>query len=302
MLNSAYSSLLETIDPTFKDKIKTIYKYEIKNNKETIAKKKLDTDIFNIYISGIDTYGDISTVSRSDVNIIMTVNMNTHKVLLTTTPRDAYVKIPDGGANQYDKLTHAGIYGVETSMKTLENLYGIDINYYTRINFTSFLKLIDLIGGVEVYNEQEFTSLHGNYDFPVGKVMLDSDKALGFIRERYSLSGGDNDRGKNQEKVIAAIINKLTATNSISKMNQIVDKLQDSVQTNMTIETINQIVNNQLSTNQHFTVSSQAVVGTGSVGELKSYAMPTSNLYMMSLDESSISEAKNKINNTMEGK
>ncbi|HEO6515217.1 TPA: LCP family protein, partial [Streptococcus agalactiae] len=147
VLNNAYVSLIELSTPDFKSQIKTIYTYKIKkkiNRKNTNHKE----GVFNIYISGIDTFGSISTVSRSDVNIIMTVNTNTHKVLLTTTPRDAYVKIPDGGGNQYDKLTHAGLYGVETSMKTLENLYDINLDYYARINFSSFLKLIDLLGGV----------------------------------------------------------------------------------------------------------------------------------------------------------
>lgn len=116
----------------------------------------------------------------------MTVNRDTNKILLTTTPRDAYVKIADGGNNQYDKLTHAGVYGVDASIHTLENLYNIKIDYYTRINFTSFLKLIDLLGGVEVYNEQEFTSMHGKYHFSIGKVKLDFDKALGFVREIFS--------------------------------------------------------------------------------------------------------------------
>ena len=221
--------------------------------------------------------------------------------MLTTTPRDAYVTIPDGGNNQKDKLTHAGIYGVETSMKTLENLYNIDIDYYARINFTSFLKLIDLLGGVEVYNDQEFTSLHGNYKFPVGKVNLDSEKALGFVRERYSLEGGDNDRGKNQEKVISAVINKLGSMNSIAKFSNIVTNLQSSVQTNMSLDSIMNIANAQLSSGDRFTVTSQSVTGTGSTGELTSYAMPNASLYMMSLDQSSVDSAKSAIEKTLEG-
>ena len=208
VLSGSYASLLESVDSNYSSNLKTIYTYKIKKKNNNSA-KQVDSKVFNIYISGIDTYGSISTVSRSDVNIIMTVNMNTHKILLTTTPRDAYVKIPDGGADQYDKLTHAGIYGVETSEKTLENLYGIKIDYYARINFTSFLKLIDQLGGVTVHNDQAFTSLHGKFDFPVGDIQMNSEQALGFVRERYSLDGGDNDRGKNQEKVISAIVNKL---------------------------------------------------------------------------------------------
>ena len=301
VLSGSYASLLESVDSNYSSNLKTIYTYKIKKKNNNSA-KQVDSKVFNIYISGIDTYGSISTVSHSDVNIIMTVNMNTHKILLTTTPRDAYVKIPDGGADQYDKLTHAGIYGVETSEKTLENLYGIKIDYYARINFTSFLKLIDQLGGVTVHNDQAFTSLHGKFDFPVGDIQMNSEQALGFVRERYSLDGGDNDRGKNQEKVISAIVNKLASLKSVSNFTSIVNNLQDSVQTNMSLDTINALANTQLDSGSKFTVTSQAVTGTGSTGQLTSYAMPNSSLYMMKLDDSSVESASQAIKNLMEEK
>lgn len=301
VLSGSYASLLESVDSNYASNLKTIYTYKIKKKNNNSA-KQVDSKVFNIYISGIDTYGSISTVSRSDVNIIMTVNMNTHKILLTTTPRDAYVKIPGGGADQYDKLTHAGIYGVETSEQTLENLYDIKIDYYARINFTSFLKLIDQLGGVTVHNDQAFTSLHGKFDFPVGDIQMNSEQALGFVRERYSLDGGDNDRGKNQEKVISAIVNKLASLKSVSNFTSIVNNLQDSVQTNMSLDTINALANTQLDSGSKFTVTSQAVTGTGSTGQLTSYAMPNSSLYMMKLDDSSVASASQAIKNLMEEK
>ena len=301
VLSGSYASLLESVDSNYASNLKTIYTYKIKKKNSNSA-KQVDSKVFNIYISGIDTYGSISTVSRSDVNIIMTVNMNTHKILLTTTPRDAYVKIPGGGADQYDKLTHAGIYGVETSEQTLENLYGIKIDYYARINFTSFLKLIDQLGGVTVHNDQAFTSLHGKFDFPVGDIQMNSEQALGFVRERYSLDGGDNDRGKNQEKVISAIVNKVASLKSVSNFTSIVNNLQDSVQTNMSLDTINALANTQLDSGSKFTVTSQAVTGTGSTGQLTSYAMPNSSLYMMKLDDSSVASASQAIKNLMEEK
>ena len=301
VLSGSYASLLESVDSNYASNLKTIYTYKIKKKNNNSA-KQVDSKVFNIYISGIDTYGSISTVSRSDVNIIMTVNMNTHKILLTTTPRDAYVKIPGGGADQYDKLTHAGIYGVETSEQTLENLYDIKIDYYARINFTSFLKLIDQLGGVTVHNDQAFTSLHGKFDFPVGDIQMNSEQALGFVRERYSLDGGDNDRGKNQEKVISAIVNKLASLKSVSNFTSIVNNLQDSVQTNMSLDTINALANTQLDSGSKFTVKSQAVTGTGSTGQLTSYAMPNSSLYMMKLDDSSVASASQAIKNLMEEK
>lgn len=301
VLSGSYASLLESVDSNYASNLKTIYTYKIKKKNSNSA-KQVDSKVFNIYISGIDTYGPISTVSRSDVNIIMTVNMNTHKILLTTTPRDAYVKIPGGGADQYDKLTHAGIYGVETSEQTLEDLYGIKLDYYARINFTSFLKLIDQLGGVTVHNDQAFTSLHGKFDFPVGDIQMNSEQALGFVRERYSLDGGDNDRGKNQEKVISAIVNKLASLKSVSNFTSIVNNLQDSVQTNMSLNTINALANTQLESGSKFTVTSQAVTGTGSTGQLTSYAMPNSSLYMMKLDDSSVASASQAIKNLMEEK
>ena len=301
VLSGSYASLLESVDSNFASNLKTIYTYKIKKKNNNSA-NQVDSKVFNIYISGIDTYGSISTLSRSDVNIIMTVNMNTHKILLTTTPRDAYVKIPGGGANQYDKLTHAGIYGVETSEQTLEDLYGTKIDYYARINFTSFLKLIDQLGGVTVHNDQAFTSLHGKFDFPVGDIQMNSEQALGFVRERYSLDGGDNDRGKNQEKVISAIVNKLASLKSVSNFTSIVDNLQDSVQTNISLDTINALANTQLDSGSKFTVTSQAVTGTGSTGQLTSYAMPNSSLYMMKLDNSSVASASQVIKNLMEEK
>lgn len=301
VFNSAYSSLLEMSYDNYESNFKTIYSYKIKQSiKEN--EKASNSNVFNIYISGIDTYGSISTVSRSDVNLILTVNMNTHKILMTETPRDSYVKIPDGGANQYDKLTHAGIYGVETSEKTLENLYGINIDYYARLNFDSFLKLIDALGGITVYNSQAFTSLHGNYEFPVGNVTLDSDKALGFVRERYSLEHGDYDRGNNQMKVIQAILNKLTSLKSVSNYSTIISNVQDSIQTDMKLDTMMKLVNGQLDSGKKFTVTSQEVTGTGSTGELTSYAMPSSSLYMIKLDDASVAKASQAIKDVMEGK
>ena len=299
VLSGSYATLLESVDSNYASNLKTIYTYKIKKKNSNSA-TQVDSKVFNIYISGIDTYGPISTVSRSDVNIIMTVNMNTHKIFLTTTPRDAYVKIPGGGADQYDKLTHAGIYGVETSEQTLEDLYGIKIDYYARINFTSFLKLIDQLGGVTVHNDQAFTQ--GKFDFPVGDIQMNSEQALGFVRERYNLDGGDNDRGKNQEKVISAILNKLASLKSVSNFTSIVNNLQDSVQTNMSLNPINALANTQLESGSKFTVTSQVVTGTGSTGQLTSYAMPNSSLYMMKLDNSSVESASQAIKKLMEEK
>lgn len=299
VLNSVFENIIESEYPDYASKIRKIYTKNI--TKEVAAPKVSKNKYFNVYVSGIDTYGPISSVSRSDVNILMTVNQDSKKILLTTTPRDSYVPIADGGNNQKDKLTHAGIYGVDSSIHTLENLYGVDINYYVRLNFTSFLKLIDLLGGVDVYNDQEFTSRHGKFHFPVGNVHLDSEQALGFVRERYSLADGDRDRGRNQQKVIVAIIQKLTSTEALKNYSDIIQGLQDSLQTNMPIETMIDLINTQLESGGSYKVNSQDLKGTGRMG-LPSYAMPDSNLYMMEIDDSSLATAKSAIQDVMEGR
>ena len=299
VLNSVFENIIEADYPDYASKIKKIYTKDLTKTVET--PKSVKGDSFNIYVSGIDTYGPISSVSRSDVNIIMTVNRETKKILLTTTPRDSYVSIADGGNNQKDKLTHAGIYGVDASIHTLENLYGIDLNYYARLNFTSFLKLIDLIGGIDVYNDQEFRAHTNGKFYPVGNVHLDSEQALGFVRERYSLADGDRDRGRNQQKVIVAIIQKLTSSEALRNYDTIIQGLQDSLQTNMPIETMISLINTQLEQGGSYQVTSQDLKGTGRMG-LPSYAMPDSNLYMMEISDSSLESVKTAIKDVMEGR
>ena len=299
ILNSVFENIIESEYPDYASKIKKIYTKALTKTVET--PKDVKGDSFNVYISGIDTYGPISSVSRSDVNIIMTVNRKTKKILLTTTPRDSYVPIADGGNNQKDKLTHAGIYGVDASIHTLENLYDIDLNYYARLNFTSFLKLIDLLGGVDVYNDQEFTAHTNGKFYPVGNVHLDSEQALGFVRERYSLADGDRDRGRNQQKVIVAILQKLTSTEALKNYDSIIKGLQDSLQTNMPLETMMNLVNAQLESGGTYKINSQDLKGTGRM-DLPSYAMPESSLYMMEISDSSLESVKAAINDVMEGK
>ncbi|MBF0935161.1 MAG: LCP family protein, partial [Abiotrophia defectiva] len=305
VLNSGYESLLEGMASDFSSKIKKLYQYnhvtEVAEEPAKPATENTQTSQtpaenqpFNLYISGIDTFGPVSSVSRSDVNVIATINPKTHQILLTTTPRDAYVPIADGGADQKDKLTHAGIYGVEASMHTLARLYDTPIDYYVRLNFTSFLNIIDTVGGIDVYNDQAFTSLYGKYDFPVGELHLNADQALGFVRERYSLSGGDNDRGKNHEKVITALIKKLGSRQTLLQAQEVMDRMSQSVQTNLPLTKAMELVNEQLESGQAYTVTSVALTGHGSTG-LPSYAMPGAELYMMQVDEASLAERQAQI-------
>ena len=299
VLNEAFENIIESEYPNHADTIKKIYKMGVK--KKVKGPKISKGNGMTIYISGIDTYGPINSVSRSDVNILMTVNTDTKDVLLTTTPRDSYVPIADGGNNQYDKLTHAGMYGVDASIHTLENLYGIDINYYARLNFTSFLKLIDLLGGIDVYNDQEFNANTNNgKHYPVGMLHLNSKDALGFVRERYALADGDRDRGRNQQKVITAIIQKLTSAEVLANYSAVIQGLQESVQTNMPVEVMTDLVNRQLEKGGRYDVQSQDLKGTGRM-DLPSYAMPGSQLYMMEVSQDSLASVKAAMTSVLKG-
>ena len=299
VLNEAFEKIIETEHPDYLSKIKKLYVKKL--TKKVNGPKINKGDSFNIYVSGIDTYGPINEVSRSDVNIILTVNTKTKKVLITTTPRDSYVPIAMGGNDQKDKLTHAGIYGVDASIKTLENLYNIDFNYYVRLNFTSFLKLIDYLGGIDVDNDKAFTAEHNGKYYAAGRIHLNADQALGFVRERYALSDGDRDRGRNQQKVITAIIRKLTSTEALSNFSEIMQGIQDSIQTNMPFVTMMNLVNSQLETGGLYSVESMDLTGVGRTG-LPSYAMPNSNLYMMEIDENRLQTIKDAMKAIMEGR
>ena len=299
VLNGDFENIIETEHPDYLSKIKKLYVKKI--TKKVSGPKINKGDSFNIYVSGIDTYGPINEVSRSDVNIILTVNTKTKKVLITTTPRDSYVPIALGGNDQKDKLTHAGLYGVDASIKTLENLYNIDLNYYVRLNFTSFLKLIDYLGGVDVDNDKAFTAKHNGQYYAAGRIHLNANQALGFVRERYALSDGDRDRGRNQQKVITAIIRKLTSAEALTNFNDILQGIQDSIQTNMPFVTMMNLVNSQLETGGLYSVESTDLTGVGSM-DLPSYAMPNSKLYMMEVDENKLQSIKDAMKAIMEGR
>ncbi len=258
----------------------------------TRADEVEDGESFNVLISGIDQYGSLNQVSRSDVNIIMTVNPTTRNILLTTIPRDSYVAIGGGGNWGYDKLTHSGIYGIGSTVATLENLFDINIHYYMRVNFSSLIDMVDVLGGIEVYSPVAFNS--GPYSFHEGMNSMDGKKALAFARERYSLSQGDLSRGRNQERIIEGMIQKAISPAILINYPNVMAVVMDSVQTNMPRAKITELINMQLAEGGSWQTSSTEVSGTGTYG-LPSYAMPGWNLYMYQLNDGSVEDVRTKI-------
>lgn len=290
IFNEGYMSMIDDSVEGFSDKVKILYQYGIKT--EIKQEEKADVSKpFNVFISGIDVAGPITTNSRSDVNIIMTVNPQTRKILLTTTPRDYYVTIPGISGEQRDKLTHAGIYGVDASMATLEQLYGIDISYYARVNFTSLETIVDALGGVDVNSEVEFSA--GGYSFTKGINHMNGAQALRFSRERHSFEDGDNQRGKDQEAVLTAIIQKATSPAIIKSANEILATVSDCVETNMTQDEMAKFINMQLTEGGSWNIESQAASGTGDTQAC--YSSGTQLLYVMQPDETVVSNISKKI-------
>lgn len=292
--NEAFTGLIDEVNEGYSDKVRVLYQYGIETKVEIPEEKEETISVeepFNVYISGIDVSGSITTTSRSDVNIIMTVNPNTKKILLTTTPRDYYVQIPEVSGEAKDKLTHAGIYGVDASMRTLGQLYGIDIKYYARVNFTSLITIVDALGGVDVNSEYEFEA--GGYGFKKGINHLNGDAALAFSRERYSFSAGDNQRGKNQEAVLTAILNKAMSPAILKNANEIIAKVGSSVETNMTDKEMAKFINMQLSDNAAWSIESVAASGSGDM--LPCYSSGSQPLYVMHPNLDVVEEISNKM-------
>lgn len=292
-ISSSHKSILE--EQLDFDKIKIIDTTEIKiKNDVKIEDIDVTKESFNIYISGIDIYGNISQVSRSDVNMIATINPRTHEILLTSIPRDYYVKL-HGTTGYKDKLTHAGLYGINMSIETLEDLFEIEIDYYVRVNFTTLVNLVDAIGGVDITSDKAFTArTNGSCTYVKGKNHLDGKCALAFSRERYAYSEGDRHRVQNQQSVITAILNKaLSSSTLVKKYSSILESMGSSFQTNMPQDKIYSLVNMQLDSMPKWNITSISVNGKDSSNYTYSYS--AGKLYVMEPDMSTVVNTTNKI-------
>ncbi len=285
----------------FEDHIRIIHteKVAIENKQEQKEPEVAVTkEPFNILISGIDTKGSITKVSRSDVNIVVSINPTTHEILLTSIPRDYYVQL-HGTTENKDKLTHAGIYGIDMSVNTIADLLNIKIDYYVRVNFDTVVSLVDAIGGVDVYSDVAFTTRAGN--IVQGINHLDGYQTLWFSRERKQFAEGDRKRGKHQEAVITAIIQKVSSSKILlTKYPSILDSLQNTFQTSIPADTIKEFMKTQLEEMPAWNIVSISVNGTGSYDY--TYSMPGRLLYVMVPDQSTVDRASNAIDALMNHK
>ena len=304
ILDEAYIDLLEDDYEDITDKIKVIYSFEVEGEKTQENSKKVSKlEPINILISGSDSRsGKIQARSRSDVNIIMTINPNTHTVLLTSIPRDYYVQL-HGTTGNKDKLTHAGIYGVNMSKETIEDLFGIKIDYTIKVGFQSVIKIVDLIGGIDIDSEVAFTT--GRGDGGSVKTVVNKGtnhftgaQALAYARERHAFRTGDVQRIQNQQQVLEAIITKITSSKTIlTKYEDFLTALSDLYRTDIPDSFIKLIIKNQLSDMKSWKVEKQYVIGSDASRE--TYSMPGRNLYVMIPNSDSVNNASEKINSVL---
>ena len=297
VIEDSIKNIMEEEVPEFGNSTKVIYTFSIKLEVEEITKEvDVTKEPFAVYVSGIDTYGEISSVSRSDVNIVMVANPKTRQILLISIPRDYYVQL-SGTTGNKDKLTHAGIYGIDMSIQTIEELLELDINYYIKVNFTSVIEIVDALGGLDVYSEYTFTSYSG-YKFKKGLNSVNGKQALDFARTRKAFVDGDRQRGKNQQAIIEAIIRKATDKSIIAKYSSLLNAINGKYQTNMSMKKITSLVKTQLEDMLPWTVSSYSLTGKDSVDYTYTYNQL---LYVMKPDQESISGAIQLINKLLDG-
>ena len=263
----------------------------------------ITTEPFVVYLSGVDNRGDLTEDARSDVNILAVVNPLTKRVALVNTPRDYYVDL--AGTDSKDKLTHAGLYGVETSMATLGDLYGIEVDHYVRINFAGFIDIVDALGGIDVYCDEAFTSVGspGYYDptdFEEGWNHLDGAAALAFARERHAFATGDIQRGINQMKVIDAMLDKIKSPALLTSYSRLLAAVSDNFVTSLSSNQITALVRMQLSDFAAWDIENYSVTGSSS-SSTHCYSAQGQKLYVMKPDEDSVAGAQALIQSVLSG-
>ena len=294
LISDIIKNKFEDEDEDFTSNTRILKTIEITKQIEDITKRvSIKNTPFNVLISGIDTYGDISQTSRNDVNIVATVNPNTNEILLTSIPRDYYVKL-HGTEGYNDKLTHASYYGINMVVTTIEDILDIDINYYVKVNFTTVVDLVNEIGGVDVYADQAINKWK---DCPIkeGYNHLNGNCALKFSRERHSYIDGDRHRGRNQQEVIKAIFTKLTSGSTIlTEYTNIINVLDGKFATNIDMNEVTDFIKYELNDLKDYTIINTQLDGYGSMGPTYSY--PYQDLWIMIPYEDTITNAKNLIN------
>lgn len=306
--NEAYEPNIVEEFRDYRDSVKIIYQYAYEEDSlsiQTLSNKKstaaAQTDAaYCVFLSAVDTQGDIATTGPSDSNTLVVINPATQQILLISIPRDYYVDLPEIGENAKDKLSNTGIYGVDVSMTALSNLYDIEIDQYMRLNITSFINIIDLLGGVDIYSDLAFTT---SRDLAVVKGLnkFNGIEALNYAREEwYHFTDDVNLRGSNQQAVIKAMIQKLTSSAVLTNADELMTKLGNSIDSSFSKNRLQQLISTQLDTGKEWDITS--LTATGQSDSQNCYSYPGASLRVTMPDTDSVHDLKEIIQNVLDGK
>ncbi len=291
VINQSYLDFLQEADTTFIEDTQKIFEFEVRTDAPDERQSvNITAEPFILYISGSDSRGNISETARSDVNILAVINPRTFKMLLVSIPRDYYVQL-HGTSGVKDKLTHAGVYGINMSKNTVQDLLNIKINYTAKVGFTTLLNVVDAVDGVDIVSDSSFK--RGNCNIKEGTQHLNSECALVYARERYSYSSGDRHRGQNQQQIITALVQKISDPHYLVRYSKILEAAQGSFETSLTYDEITSFARYQLGELRSWKIESISLDGRGDMQP--TYSMGSRLLYVMQPDPATIKNAQEKI-------
>ena len=300
VVDNSYSALLEANHEGMDDGLRSLYQVEIEEQVQSVTQK---TDVtekpFIVYLTGIDTYGTVSAISRADVNLAVCVSPIQKQILIVSIPRDTQITLHKNG--KMDKLTHSAMYGINETISSIEDFLDLKVNYYAKTNFSGITNIIDALGGVTIDSPYEFTTLHGHYHINKGINQMDGDKALCFVRERYALPSGDFDRGRNQQRLLKAMINKAVSPKIITNYSNILQAVEGCFETNMSSEDIKSLVQTQLDDMSKWKMYNVQLTGDPEIS-YKTYSMKGKKCYTMKPNKKSLNGIINVINKIEDGK
>ena len=304
VMNSTYEDIVSDIKgyEDFKKNTRVVYTFTKIVEKPVPPEVEVVSDAFSVLIAGNDTYGGISTYGRTDVVMIATINPKTKQAVLVSFPRDSYMGNPAYGYRK-DKLTHMGVSGIGNTMAALSNYTGVNVEFYAMTNFTAFVRIIDALGGVDIYNPYTFSTNNAKntWDgvFYEGNIHLDGTKALAYCRERFNLPNGDFGRAEHENIVMRAIMNKLMSSAILTNFNSVLNSMSGMVATNFPTASMFELVKMQLNDMQPWHIVSKSL--KGSTGSASCAAAGGEMLSCVFLYDEQINEAISLMNKVING-
>lgn len=299
VVDNSYSALLEASHEGLDDELRSLYQVEIEERIQSVTQTTNVTEKpFIVYLTGIDTYGTVSAISRADVNLAVCVSPKQKQILMVSIPRDTQVNLHKNG--KMDKLTHSAMYGIDETISTIEDFLDLKVNYYAKTNFSGITNIIDALGGVTIDSPYAFKTLHGNYQIVKGKNEMDGNKALCFVRERHALPNGDFDRGRNQQRLLKAMISKAISPKIITNYSQILQAIEGCFETNMTSDEIKSLIYMQLDDMAKWETFNVQLSGDSKIS-YKTYSMKGKKCYTMIPSKNSLNGIKKAIDKIENG-